>query len=121
MPPIHILIVEDDRSQRLLMRLLVLHNYPTAIVTEARDGRAALVSYEAEGADLIITDINMPLLDGIALTATIRARNNSLPIIVLSDAVDSEAQARQAGASRYLSKATLMTQLPQVLADVLAI
>src|SRR5688572_20832605 len=82
MSPIHILIVDDDSSQRLLMRLLVLHSYPTAVVTEAQNGQAALASYEARGADLIITDIQMPILDGIALTAAVHARNSALPIIV---------------------------------------
>jgi CheY-like chemotaxis protein len=121
MPSIHILIVDDDLSHRALMRLLVLHSYPNIIITEARDGRAALASYDAEGADVIITDINMPILDGIALTAAVRARNSSLPIIVLSSIADGEALAHQAGASRYLNKAVLMTQLPQVLADILAL
>lgn len=120
MPPIHILIVDDDGAQRLLMRLLVLHSYPTAIVAEAPDGQAALTSYETDGADVIITDIQMPILDGIALTAAVRARNGALPIIVVSGASNGEALACCAGASRYLSKAALATQLPQVLADVLA-
>lgn len=120
MPPMHILIVDDDCSQRMLMRLLVLLSYPTAIVAEAPDGQTALASYETDGADLIITDIQMPILDGIALTNAVRARNRVLPIIVVSGASDGEAQACDAGASRYLSKAVLAAQLPQVLADVLA-
>jgi serine/threonine-protein kinase len=120
MTPMHVLIVDDDYSQRTLMRLLVLHSYPTAIVAEAPDGQAALISYEAKGADLIITDIQMPILDGIALTAAVRARNSALPIIVVSGASDGEALACGAGASCYLSKTVLTTQLPQVLADILA-
>jgi two-component system chemotaxis response regulator CheY len=120
MPPIHILIVDDDHSQRTLMRLLVLLSYPTAIVAEAPDGQTALTSYEADGADLIITDIQMPILDGIALTVAVRARNCALPIIVVSGTSDGEALACDAGASRYLNKTVLATQLPQVLADVLA-
>jgi CheY-like chemotaxis protein len=119
MPPLHVLIVDDDNSQRTLIRLLVLHSCPTAIVAEAPDGQAALRSYEAEGADVIITDIQMPVLDGIALTVAVRARNRALPIIVVSGASDGETLACGAGASRYLSKTVLATQLPQVLADVL--
>ena len=120
MPPFHILIVDDDNSQRTLMRLLVLLSYPTAIVAEAPDGQTALTSYEADGADLIITDIQMPILDGIALINAVRARNRALPIIVVSGTSDGEALACGAGASRYLHKTVLATQLPQVLADVLA-
>jgi CheY-like chemotaxis protein len=119
MPSFHILIVDDDFSQRVLMRLLVLNSCPTATIAEAPDGQAALISYETDGADLIITDIQMPILDGIALTTAVRERNRLLPIIVVSGASDGETLACNAGASRYLSKTVLATQLPQVLADVL--
>ena len=120
MPSVHILIVDDDGSQRMLMRFLVLRSCPTATIAEAPNGQAALTSYETDGADLIITDIQMPILDGIALIAAVRARNRALPIIVVSGASDGEALACNAGASRYLSKTVLASQLPQVLADVLA-
>ena len=120
-PPIHVLIVDDDPGQRTLMRFLVLHSYPSAIITEAQDGHAALASYEADGADVIITDIHMPILDGIALTAAVRARHSSLPIIVVSGASDGEALAHHAGASRYLDKAALATQLSELLVDILSV
>jgi CheY-like chemotaxis protein len=117
--PLRVLVVDDESSQRLLVRFLVQHCYPTAIVAEAQNGQAALTHYEVQGADLIITDIHMPILDGIALTAAIRARNSVLPIIVISGAVDGEALACLVGASRYLNKSVLMAQLPKLLADVL--
>jgi CheY-like chemotaxis protein len=120
MPAFQILIVDDDCSQRMLMRLLVLNSCPSATIAEAPNGQDALVRYETDGADLIITDIQMPILDGIALTAAVRAHNRMLPIIVVSGAADGEALASNAGASRYISKTVLAAQLPQVLADVLA-
>jgi CheY-like chemotaxis protein len=119
MPSFHILIVDDDGSQRTLIRFLVLNSCPTATIAEAPDGQAALTCYETNGADLIITDIQMPILDGIALTTAVRAHNHQLPIIVISGASDGEVLACRAGASRYLSKTVLAAQLPQVLADVL--
>ena len=118
--PLRILVVDDETSLRLLVRLLVLQSYPTAIVAEAQNGQVALTHYEVQGADLIITDIQMPVLDGIALTAAIRARNNALPIVVISGAVDGETLAGHAGASRYVSKSVLAKKLPGVLADLLA-
>jgi YesN/AraC family two-component response regulator len=121
MLPIRVLIVDDELLQRTLIRFLVLRRYPDAIVTEAQNGRAALDSYEAEGADLIITDINMPILDGIALTAAVRARGSSLPIIVVSGASDGEALASHAGASQYLDKTVVGARLPDLLADVLSV
>jgi CheY-like chemotaxis protein len=121
MPPIHVLIVDDDPLQRTLMRLAVLGSYPAATVAEADNGQAALASYEATGADLIITDIQMPILDGTALTAAIRTRNGTLPIIVVSGTPDGEALARLAGASRYLHKSALSRQLPHILTDIFAI
>ena len=120
MPPIRILIADDDAFQRALVRIVVLYHFPAAIVTEAPDGQSTLAAYETDGTDAIITDIHMPIMDGVALTHTIRSRNSTIPIIVVSSASDSEAPARQAGASHYLAKATLLTHLPQVLTEVLA-
>ena len=121
MPSIHGLIIDDDPLQRSLIRLLVLNIYPAAIITEAPDGQAALISYGTERADLIITDIQMPILDGIALTSAIRTHDNTLPIIVVSATRDGEILAYQAGASRYVDKNNLATQIPHMLAEILAI
>jgi len=120
MPPMRILIADDDPLQRAIVRIVILHLFPTAIVTEAPDGRSALVAYETDGMDAIITDIHMPIMNGIALTHAIRSRNRTIPIIVVSSAPDSEAPARQAGATHYLAKTALLTHLPQILTEILA-
>jgi len=120
MPTTRIIIADDDALQRAIMRIIILHFFPAAIVTEAPDGQSALAAYEADGTDAIITDIHMPIMNGVALTRAIRSRNSTIPIIVVSSAPDSEALARQAGASDFLAKAALLTHLPQILTEILA-
>jgi len=119
MPPMRILIADDDPLQRAIVRIVILHYFPSAIVTEAPDGQSALAAYDTNGMDAIITDIHMPIMDGLALTRTIRLQNRTIPIIVVSSAPDSEPPARQAGASHYLAKTALLTHLPQVLTEIL--
>jgi CheY-like chemotaxis protein len=114
-----ILIADDDSAARALLRLLVLHTYPTAVVTEAADGQAALISYAAEGADLIISDIQMPVMDGVALIAAVRAQAPALPILAVSGVPESAPGAHAAGATRFLLKTGLVAQLHRALADLM--
>ncbi len=82
---IKILVVEDDQNLRLtLTELLRLEGY--AVVT-ARDGDEGYLQALAHQPDLIITDLNMPILDGVELAKLIRreqGRIGGTPIIALS-------------------------------------
>lgn len=78
----HVLLVDDDEQLlRLLERYLggIGHHVRTA-----RDGREALVALDEGGVDLLITDLNMPDVDGLAMLNTLRARQSRLPIIAMS-------------------------------------
>ncbi len=77
-----ILIAEDDVDIIDLLRLYLENaNYE---VISAEDGEAALKAVEAESPDLFICDIMMPKLNGYEVIRTIRERQNSIPILVLS-------------------------------------
>jgi two-component system, chemotaxis family, chemotaxis protein CheY len=77
-------------------------------VEEAEDGEAALCKLSRSRFDLIITDLNMPKLDGIALIRSVRAdlRHRAVPIVMLSSERDGakEADGKAAGASGFLVK-----------------
>jgi len=82
--PATVLIVEDDFDAREVLAVLLRFEGFTVITAE--DGLAGLHSVQAERVDLIITDIEMPHLDGIEMIRRLRAQEQlgSLPIVVIS-------------------------------------
>src|ERR1035437_4807118 len=83
-PGISILCVEDDPINRNLLSLLIAQKYPEIDIHSAEDGRAGLELYEAKKPDIVITDIRMPLMDGIRMAGKIKAVNPETVIIVIS-------------------------------------
>ncbi len=107
MPTTRILTVDDSRSMRALLRLTLAGG--GFDVAEAEDGQAALEWLEENEVDLIITDINMPRLDGFGFIETLRGqqrRHVNRPILVLTTecSVEKRAQARAAGATGWIVK-----------------
>ena len=101
-----ILAVDDSPSMRMLLRTALTAQGFT--VSEAEDGVSALAWLEGNAPDLVITDINMPRMDGFGLIAAVRAeaRFRDLPILVLSTESSDEkkAIARRAGATGWIVK-----------------
>lgn len=101
-----ILTVDDSRSMRALLRVaLTERGYEVA---EAEDGIEALEWLEKNSADVIITDINMPRLDGFGLIERVRSgtRHIDRPILVLTteSSDDKKKRARDAGATGWIIK-----------------
>ncbi|WP_082594882.1 response regulator [Sphingomonas sp. Root710] len=102
-----ILTVDDSPSMRMLLRsALSRQGYDVA---EAEDGLAALEWLAAnQRPDLMITDINMPNMDGYGLVETVRTQGpySDMPILVLSTESSDEkmARAREAGADGWIVK-----------------
>ncbi|HEY8578577.1 MAG TPA: response regulator [Beijerinckiaceae bacterium] len=101
-----ILTVDDSRTMRDMLRIaLAGGGYD---VVQAVDGLDAISVLETATPDLIITDINMPNLDGFGLIERLRQdeRYRFTPIIVLTTESDAQkkARARSAGASGWIVK-----------------
>jgi DNA-binding response OmpR family regulator len=80
-----VLVVDDERPiVDLLQDLLEDQGY---LVRRAYDGMTALQQIDRELPDLVVTDVMMPRLDGLALFNEIRTRASSLPVILMSAAV----------------------------------
>lgn len=101
-----ILIVDDDSFIRLLLRRLLTSQGYT--VVEAAGGEAAMELLEQESPDLVISDLNMPGMNGIELTRALRTnpRHVFVPLIMSSASVDTATRrtARQAGVNFWLEK-----------------
>lgn len=107
-PRKRILVVDDSLTVRELQRKLLLNRgYEVAVAVDGMDGWNALRS---EDFDLLITDIDMPRMDGIELVSLLRRDNRlqSLPVMVVSykDREEDRRRGLDAGADYYLAKAS---------------
>ena len=116
-----VLIVDDSRSMRQLVRSALEAGGHE--VHEGEHGRAALAVLQRQQVDLVVTDVNMPEMDGLELTRAIRQldAHRFLPILILTtesgDAIKN--RGREAGATGWLVKpfdpATLLEVVQKVL------
>jgi CheY-like chemotaxis protein len=105
-----VLIVDDDPAICFILQKLVERLRPGERVVTAADGRAVL-PYIAS-ASLLITDVMMPEMDGIALVKAVRAAGHTYPILIISADTRRKAEAITAGATNFVSKGELFTALP---------
>lgn len=99
-----VLIVDDDAGvRRMLARSLEAEGYLIAL---AADGGSALVEMERCAPDLILLDVSMPGIDGLAVARRVRGKGDSVPILLLTarDALPDRVSGLDAGADDYLVK-----------------
>jgi two-component system response regulator MprA len=99
-----VLLVDDDAPiRRMLERTLRAEGYDVAAVA---DGGTALAHVERSLPDLIVLDVAMPGMDGLAVTRRLRAKGLPVPILLLTarDALDERVAGLDAGADDYLVK-----------------
>ncbi|HEY3137836.1 MAG TPA: response regulator [Blastocatellia bacterium] len=118
--PKKILVVEDTVDTRELIHLHLLREGYTVIV--AANGQEGLYLTSVEHPDLIITDLNMPGMDGLKMTKQLKADADlkHIPILILSalgrDFMD---RAIKAGANRAVSKPVLFDELSEDVRELL--
>jgi two-component system, OmpR family, response regulator MprA len=106
-----VLVVDDDPPlRRMLERTLVAEGFE---VTLAPDGGAALVAAERAAPDVIVLDVAMPALDGLAVCRRLRGKGLPTPILMLTarDAVPDRVAGLEAGADDYLVKPFAVQEL----------
>jgi two-component system response regulator MprA len=106
-----VLVVDDDPPLlRMLKRSLTAEGFE---VTVAGDGGAALVAAERSAPDVIVLDVAMPAIDGLAVCRRLRGRGLPTPILMLTarDAVADRVAGLEAGADDYLVKPFAMQEL----------
>ena len=117
-PKYSCLVVEDSPMMRQLL-VLALSRLKSLQVTEADDGVDGLRKLATGKFDIILTDINMPIMDGLKLVKRVRSdpAHKDVPIIVITTEGSTEDRERalQLGANAYITKPI---QAPQVIAKV---
>lgn len=118
----NVLIVDDSRTVRMMVRSAL--EQAGHRVTEAYDGVNAIATLENVKPDLIITDVNMPEMDGITLVRELRGRPGfpRIPILILTTVQDADMKekGRQAGATGWMCKPFQPDQLTAVVQKVLS-
>jgi DNA-binding NarL/FixJ family response regulator len=105
---IRVLVVDDDALVRAGLTMLLAGVDDIQIVGEAADGSEVEHAVAEHQPDVVLMDIRMPGMDGLAATEVVRTRDNSPEVIVLTtfDADDHVLSALRAGASGFLLKDT---------------
>ncbi|WP_374572131.1 response regulator [Phenylobacterium sp.] len=117
-----ILTVDDSASIRQAIKIALTADGHQ--VTEAADGAEGIAKADSQPFSLIITDLNMPVMDGLTMIRQLRAKpaHTGVPIIFLTTESDSDAkaQAKAAGATGWLTKPFDPDQLVRIVKKVLA-
>ena len=115
---LHALVVEDSPTMRQLI-VFALSRIKVLKVVEADDGVDALKKLSQQHFDILITDINMPMMDGLKLVSMVRKDevHKEIPIIIITTegAQEDRQRALSLGANAYITKPI---QAPQVISKV---
>ena len=118
MTALKVLVVEDSPTMRQLI-VFALKRIRNFQIVEANDGVDGLKKLSTDKFDLILTDINMPIMDGLKLVSMVRndPSYKSVPIIIITTegAAEDRDRALALGANAYITKPI---QAPQVIATV---
>jgi DNA-binding NarL/FixJ family response regulator len=106
--PVGVLIVDDDPLVRAGLVMLLGGAPDLRVVAEAGDGTQVLALVDRHAPDVVLMDIRMPAMDGLAATEALRARRNAPEVIVLTtfDADEHVLRALRAGAAGFVLKDT---------------
>jgi DNA-binding NarL/FixJ family response regulator len=112
-PRVRVLLVDDDDLMRAGLKAVISSDDGIEVVGEAGDGRAAIQAVRAHRPDVVLMDVRMPDLDGIAATRELLAGSPELKVAILTTFEDDDYifGALSAGASGFLLKRTKPEEL----------
>ena len=118
-----IIIADDSATARMIIkRCLEIAGFFDVQVIEANDGREALSLAKENPADLLITDLNMPNMDGRTLLKHVKAspRLNSMPVLIISSASNEavEKELVELGALAVVNKPITPTSVSEALQNI---
>jgi CheY-like chemotaxis protein len=116
-----LVVAEDDEAFALALVAMLEDTGRFAVVASVRTGSEAVALVAADPPDAVVIDIRMPLLDGIEATRQIRARNPSLPVVLISgfEYEERAIEAADAGATDYVGKSRIHDDLATLLLSLM--
>ncbi len=116
------LVIEDSPTMRQLISF-ALKRVPRAEIIEATDGVDGLKKLSSNSIDMILTDINMPIMDGLKLVTLVRSNQDykHIPIIIITTegAQEDREKAMALGADAYITKPVQSANLLSKVKDLL--
>ncbi|WP_433471998.1 response regulator transcription factor [Spirillospora sp. CA-142024] len=121
-PPVRVLIVDDDALVRAGLSMMLSSAEDLDVVGDVADGAEVVAAVNQHRPDVVLMDIRMPRLDGLAATELLRGRREPPEIIILTtfDTDDHIARAMRAGASGFLLKHTPPPEIVRAIRQVAA-
>jgi two-component system chemotaxis response regulator CheY len=122
--PVHVLVVDDSPvTRKMVRRALGQCGLDVATVREAGDGAQALEALAAAPADLVLADVNMPVLNGLEMVERMAADPNlsRIPVVIVATPMSEDRIARllDNGARAYIAKPFRPEALKQVIVEIL--
>jgi CheY-like chemotaxis protein len=114
-----VLVIDDERNMRTLLDVLLREEGYDVLLAD--DGWKGLDCYRRERPNVILLDLNMPVLDGIEVLKRIRAADLEQQVIVLTGDTnpDTERQVRALGANEFIVKGVSLQALTDALSHIL--
>lgn len=100
---LRLLVVDDNEGARTAMRAF-LETVPNVAVFEATNGQEALVAAQAVRPDVVLIDVQMPVMDGLEATRHIKEQHPAVRVVILTMHAQYRQQALAAGADHFLLK-----------------
>ncbi len=116
----NILVVDDQESMRMLLQdMLEVIGYQ---VTLAESGEQALSILQESQFDLVLSDLNMPGMDGTALLRMIKSKYAGLPVVIITGygTFHTEKRVMKEGADGYISKPCTLAKIQKTLSSILS-
>ena len=115
---VRVLLADDESHVRLFIKT-VMASMGCEVVAEAADGKQALEQFDKTAPDLVLLDINMPVMDGISALKELRRRSDKVAIVMLTSLASADIvdQCLEAGANYHLRKDVPLAQLKQEIRD----
>jgi DNA-binding NarL/FixJ family response regulator len=113
MPSIRVVVADDAADLREVVRMLLELEDDFEVVAEARTGAEAVELSELHQPDLVVLDVAMPVMDGMAALCRLRTVAPSARVVMFSayDSASTVAQAAELGAAGYIDKGSGMVDL----------
>jgi CheY-like chemotaxis protein len=116
-PPVRVLVVEDENNMATVVQTMLASDERIEIVGRAHDGREALSMAASLDPDVILMDLEMPLMDGVEATRRLRESASTVCIIVHTNVEDVSRlrDAEDAGADAFVTKVPTAEKLAEVI------
>lgn len=117
---VRVLVAEDDGEVRRRVVDMVQSSPGLELAATAADGVAALQAFEASNPDVVLLDLQMPGMSGLAVLERIRATDAAVPVVIFSasDSEELRRRCQRAGGDAFVSKTSEIHTLPTILATV---